>query len=104
MYSITKNIKRTSFFLILIGIICLGFGFFDSISSHVSDKDIKYKYVYKKEDDPIELIEWTYEDHMFHLDKETNIVYEHGTDIAIGKKVYKDGKYIIKDLYKWLNF
>ena len=50
MYSITKNIKRTSLFLILIGIICLGFGFFDSLSSHVSDKDIKYKVkdVYKK--------------------------------------------------------
>ena len=50
MYSITKNIKRTSLFLILIGIICLGFGFFDSLSSYVSDKDIKYKVkdVYKK--------------------------------------------------------
>ena len=50
MYSITKNIKRTSLFLILIGIICLGFGFFDSLSSHVSDKEIKYKVkeVYKK--------------------------------------------------------
>tara|TARA_S200000501_G_C20822426_1_gene743478 strand:- start:12 stop:1847 length:1836 start_codon:yes stop_codon:yes gene_type:complete len=50
MYSITKNIKRTSFLLIFIGIICLGFGFFESLSSHVSDKEIKYKVkeVYKK--------------------------------------------------------
>ena len=50
MYSITKNIKRTSFLLISIGIICLGFGFFESLSSHVSDKEIKYKVkeVYKK--------------------------------------------------------
>jgi len=43
MYSITKNIKRTSLLLILIGIICLGFGFFESLSSHVSDKEIKKK-------------------------------------------------------------
>ena len=43
MYSITKNIKRTSLFLILIGVICLGFGFYESLSSHVSDKDIKKK-------------------------------------------------------------
>ena len=66
----------------------------------LDDKDIKYKYVFKKEEDPIELIEWEYNDHLFHLDKQTNIVYEHGTDIAIGKKVYKDGKFIIVDLYK----
>lgn len=64
-----------------------------------NNKDIEYDYHFIKVDEPIELVEWVFNDHIFHLDKNTNIVYEYGTDIKIGKKVYNKNQYNIENLY-----
>ena len=60
---------------------------------------IKYDYVFKKNEEPIELVEWIFNEMKFHLDKSTNIVYEYNTDIPIGKKVYKDNEFTLENLY-----
>ena len=64
-----------------------------------SNRGIEYDYTFIEEEEPVELVEWVFNKHIFHLDKNTNIVYEPGTDIKIGKKVYKENKYTIEDLY-----
>ena len=67
--------------------------------THCKNDTIKYEYFYKKNEEPIELVEWIFNEMKFHLDKTTNIVYEYDTDIPIGKKVYRDDQFTLENLY-----
>lgn len=69
-------------------------------SKNISDDRISYNHIYKPEPTKktqIELTEWTHENQIFYIDKNTNYVYDTLNKLYIGERNFINNIWVIKN-------